>query len=112
MQMTAERQGEVTVVAIQGSVDALTAPEVMAGLEEHVRNGAARLVVDLSGVDYISSAGLRSLLAGMKAARFAGGDLRIASAAAGVERVLSMSGFTGIMKTYPDVQSAVAGFEG
>jgi anti-sigma B factor antagonist len=110
MRLTAEQQGEATVVSIAGSVDALTAGEVMSYFEKLVSEGATRLVADLHAVDYVSSAGLRSFLGTLKAARQAGGDLRLAGAQENVQKVLAMAGFTSILKTYPDSEAAVASF--
>lgn len=110
MQISEEKSGDVTVVSVEGSVDATTADEVTGYLEGRVHAGDVKLVVDLSGVDYISSAGLRSFLSTVKLARQMGGDLRLAAARASVGKVLSMAGFTSIMKVYPDAQTAVASF--
>lgn len=110
MQISEDKSGDVTVVSVRGSVDATTADEMTSYLEGRVREGAARMVVDLGGVDYISSAGLRSFLSTLKLARQAGGDLRLAAARDGVAKVLSMAGFTSIMKVYPDVATAVSSF--
>src|SRR5436190_15105657 len=112
MQISTDNRGDVTVVAITGDMDALTADEVTTYLDERVKEGMVRLVADLSGVPYISSAGLRSLLATVKAARQAGGDLHLAAAQDNVQNLLAMSGFTSIMKSYPNVETAIAGFSG
>lgn len=100
----------VTVVGIRGSVDGLTADELMRTLSERVGEGAVRLVADCSALDYTSSAGLRSLLGAVKLARQHGGDLRLAAIQPSVLRVLDLSGFTGILKCYADVETAVASF--
>lgn|SRR5687767_3914330 len=110
MQLSTEQQNNVTVVSMSGSIDALTAGDVITYFERHVTEGATRLVAGLDGVDYVSSAGLRSFLATLKAARQAGGDLRLAGAQDNVQKVLAMAGFTSILKTYPNVETAVNSF--
>lgn len=110
MQLSAEQHDGVTVVSMTGSVDALTAGDVMSYFEGQVSGGATRLVAALDQVDYVSSAGLRSFLATLKAARQAGGDLRLAGAQDNVQKVLAMAGFTSILKTYPNVEAAVNSF--
>jgi hypothetical protein len=72
--------------------------------------GGSRLVVDLSGVDYTSSAGLRALLATVKETRRRGGDLRLADINPNVRKVLDLSGFATILKIYTGVDEAVASF--
>ena len=110
MQITTAQHAHVTVVAVEGSIDALTADTLTAHLREELRAGNTRMVADFGGVDYTSSAGLRVLLTALKDARQGGGDLRLAAVQAPVLRVLELSGFTSILKSYPDVPSAVASF--
>jgi anti-sigma B factor antagonist len=110
MQIVLSSSGSVTVVGIRGSVDGLTADDLTRALSDRVTEGAARLVADCSALDYTSSAGLRSLLSAVKLARQHGGDLRLAAVQPAVLRVLDLSGFTGILKYYPDVEAAVVSF--
>jgi anti-sigma B factor antagonist len=91
-------------------VDGLTADALQTTLREQLDAGSSRVVADLSGVDYTSSAGLRTLLATMKLARQNGGDLRLAAVQPAVLRVLDLSGFTTILKLYPDAAAAIASF--
>lgn len=100
------------VVVISGSVDGLTAEHLLVTLQGFVAAGQTRLVADLAGVLYTSSAGLRALLATVKQARQGGGDLRLASINPPVLKVLEMSGFTTIMKCYDDVASAIDSYAG
>jgi len=110
MQIHIEQQAHVTVIAVAGSIDALTADALTAALHEQVSAGHTRLVAAFHEVEYTSSAGLRVLLATLKAARQQGGDLRLASVQDRVRGVLELSGFTSILKCYPDVQQAVASY--
>ncbi len=110
MEITTRAIGTVTEIAIRGSLDGLTAGALMDSLAALVRSGQSHLVVDFSGVDYISSAGLRALLATVKESRQAGGDLRLSGVSADVNRVLELSGFTNILKVFPDSGAAIASF--
>lgn len=103
------REG-VTVVAIQGSVDGLTAAGLLDSLGGEVRAGKTKLVADLREVEFMSSAGLRAVLATVKDTRQQGGDFRLAGVRPDVWKVLNLSGFTSIVKIFPDVESAVASF--
>jgi anti-anti-sigma factor len=111
MQVTFENQGGTVVARIAGSVDGLTADTLLGALRAQVDEGRVRMVGDLSAVDYTSSAGLRALLATLKATRQQGGDFRLAAVQPNVLRVLELSGFTSILKLYADVPTAVASFE-
>jgi anti-sigma B factor antagonist len=103
-------EGDVTVVQIRGSVDGLTADRLLQTLSGQIDSGRIRLVADCSALDYTSSAGLRALLGTVKATRQKGGDLRLAAVRPPVMKVLELSGFTSILKSFPDVQRAVASF--
>jgi anti-sigma B factor antagonist len=100
MEIELRLSGGITVVGIRGSVDGLTADDLMRILSERVSEGAVRLVADCSALDYTSSAGLRSLLGAVKLARQHGGDLRLRRSSRRL-RVLDLSGFTGIRSITP-----------
>lgn len=110
MEQSVHAQGDVQVVTITGSLDALTAPELGDTLSTQLKSGNAKLVADVAGLDYTSSAGLRVLLNSVKEARQKGGDLRLAAVQPNVDKVLELSGFKTIIKTFPDVASAVSSF--
>lgn len=111
MEIATTERDDVTVVAIKGSVDSLNADQLTAAFADPIGQGRVRLVADFGAVTYTSSAGLRSLLATVKDCRRHGGDLRIAALQPQVERVLSISGFTSIIKVYADRESAVESFK-
>jgi len=110
MQIEVERRGKVSVAGVNGNVDGLTSAELSRVLGDEVAGGGHQMVVSLAGVDYTSSAGLRVLLAVVKEARSRGGDVRLAAVRDNVRKVLELSGFTSILKLFPDVDAAVASF--
>jgi anti-anti-sigma factor len=110
MVIVVEKRERVTIVSIDGSMDGTTARELVSSLREQVTGGSPRLVGNLAGVDYTSSAGLRALLETVKDARQHGGDLRLAAVRPDVLRVLELSGFTSIMQVFDDVETAIASF--
>lgn len=110
MEMKVELEGTVAVIIAVGSIDALTAPELAAFINQQIEEGHTHLVADLAGVDYTSSAGLRVLLGAVKETRGKGGDLRLASIQPDVRKVLDLSGFTSILKHFPDRAAAVASY--
>ncbi|MBV9880433.1 MAG: STAS domain-containing protein [Gemmatirosa sp.] len=110
MQISVAQHETVFVVAVAGSLDALTADTLTSALQSELQQGHTQLVAALEGLDYTSSAGLRVLLATVKEARRLGGDLRLAGAQERVRRVLDLSGFTSILKCYADAPAAVASY--
>lgn len=107
MQLSVSQDGPATVIAVEGSIDALTADEFQELMQAQLGTGNVQLIADLSGVDYASSAGLRAILVGLKESRRSGGDLRLAAVRKGVYRVLELSGMDSIIKIYDDVAGAV-----
>jgi anti-anti-sigma factor len=103
-------QDGATIVAVAGSVDAVTSPRLGEALQAAVTGGGQRVVVDLAGVTYVSSAGLRAILSGVKAARTAGGDLVVAAAQPQVRDVFELAGLTTIVAFHDDVAAAASHF--
>jgi anti-sigma B factor antagonist len=110
MKTDVRQEGNSTIVTVTGSVDALTAADLSKVLTKQIAEGRANLVVDLIGVEFMSSAGLRTLLGAVKEARSSGGDLRITSTNPGIDKVLKMSGFHNIAKVFPSQAEAVSSF--
>lgn len=110
MEVTVVQQEPVTVVAVRGSIDSLTADQLTQALGAELDAGRSRLVADFSGVQYTSSAGLRALLITLKSARKLGGDFRLAAVQPGVLNVLSMSGFTNLLKVFDSVELATGSY--
>jgi anti-anti-sigma factor len=108
VEIKATRAGQATVISVSGSIDALTAGDVTDFFIQQIGAGNKQVVADLGQVDFMSSAGLRAFLAVLKESRQQGGDLYIAAPQPGVERILDLSGFTTILKTFPSVAEAVA----
>jgi len=78
--------------------------------ERHVqqlfRSGYRHLIVDLSGVPVIDSAGIRAFVRGHTSAQRVGGTLRLAAAPAAVSRVLELAHLAGVFETYSSVEAA------
>jgi len=110
MKTEVKHKENITSVAVSGSVDALTAPDLARAIVDQIAEGHVYLVVDLTGVEFMSSAGLRTLLGAVKESRSQGGDLRIASTNPGIDKVLKMSGFNNIAKVFTSNADAVASF--
>lgn len=110
MELHANEQGQVAVVTLTGSIDSPAAEDVSRFLNTLLAKGSRRIVLDLAGVDYVSSAGLWALRAAVNAARAQHGDLRLAAVQPGALRVLELSGLTDSVNLFPDTAAAVASF--
>jgi anti-sigma B factor antagonist len=110
MKIHVVQNDSVTVLVAEGSLDALSADGLTQEMDAQIQAGNIRLVVNVQAVHYVSSAGLRSLLLALKAARRVGGDVRLAAARPNVMEVLSLAGFTSIIKTFDDADAATASY--
>jgi len=103
---TRQTAAGVTVVTPDGRLNMVAAPELREQLRTLVQDGASRVVVDLSGVESIDSSGLGALISGLKAARNAGGDLRIAAPNAQVMAVLELTNLNRVLRPRESAEKA------
>lgn len=90
----------------RGRLNMMTAPDLRQELSRLVEIGRIRVVVDLVGVETIDSSGIGALVSGLKAARNAGGDLRIVAPSKQVNEVLRMTKLDRVLPPYPSVAEA------
>ena len=95
MEITKKTDGDVMTMHVVGRVDTTTAPELSAALK---LDGIKDFTLDISGVSYMSSAGLRCLLMAQKAMMASGGQMRIAGVQPVVKEVLDITGFSDILQ--------------
>ncbi|MBQ6142226.1 MAG: STAS domain-containing protein [Kiritimatiellae bacterium] len=94
MEIKTTTDGTRLTIAVSGRIDTVTAPEVEAALKF---GDATCVVIDLANVPYMSSAGLRLLLAAHKTMAGKGGELQIANVQPDVREVLDITGFSDIL---------------
>jgi len=99
----------ISVGGVEGRLDLQGAALLEAYAELHLNAGESRLVLDLTSVDYISSAGLRSLLVVAKRAQAVEGCLVLCGLTPTVINVVNISGFQQLLKICVTEQEAVAG---
>jgi anti-anti-sigma factor len=107
--MVSEAQSAL-VVDVNGSVNSITAVKLGEELQRAAKKGKHNLVLDLSGVEYITSAGLREIMRALQTAHSSGGDLRLAAPSARVTEVLEMTGFDSVLGIYATREDAVQSF--
>ncbi len=104
------RPGGVAVLRLSGRLDLLSAGEAKQQMAAAVEGGHSRLVVDLGDVSFVDSSGLGALVGGLKAARTAGGDLRIARPSPQTRSVLKLTMLERVLRPYETVEEALAEF--
>ncbi len=110
MQMSVKTANEVKVLAFEGSLDTQTSPNVQAQLTQLIEGGDKKILVNFEKLQYISSAGLRVLLAAAKQLKTTDGELRICSLNEVVKEVFDISGFDRILPISASESEALEGF--
>ena len=108
MNLQQESQNGVVIVTPNGRLDISSAKLVEDSLTGIIDRGHTRLVLDLSQLDYISSAGLRTLLVVAKRVEAAKGKIALAALKPNVREVLEVGGFDRIFAIHPDRAAAQA----
>lgn len=107
MEITEEKRGEVEIIGLRGRLDAVRSPGVEKRLLALVSEGNVRLALDLSGMSYISSLGLRVLIAVAKQVQTAGGKLALAALSDNVHQIFKIAGFSELFCVYQTLDEAV-----
>lgn len=113
MELNATHNNNIVVLAPRGRIDHVNAEAFGKAVAPHVEacnHSGPRLLFDLSGVDYISSAGLRVLMLASKRAIPAGGKIGVAAPTAMVREILEISRFDLVFPVFPSVEQGLAAF--
>ncbi|RKX27584.1 MAG: anti-sigma factor antagonist [Candidatus Zixiibacteriota bacterium] len=103
---------EVSEVRVDGVIDTLTAGELEQVMDSLLRRERYKIVVDLAGVDYISSAGWGIFISHIKDVRDNGGDIKLVNMVADVHEIFELLEFDKILHVMKSVDEAVEIFTG
>jgi len=110
LDISVENFKRVDMVTVSGRIDSSNATELEDAFNGLTEDGRYQIVAELSGVDYMSSAGIRALVATMRECKKHRGDLRIAAPSPRMNEVLELAGLTSIFQIFEDSASAVGSF--
>jgi len=112
MNISLEETHGILICHLSGRIDAYTSQEVSDMLEQRIDSGNYKLVLNLNGVEYLSSAGIRVLLVLKKKVDKRKGDIKLACVQSYPLDVLKISGVFKLFSLYKTVQEATASFPG
>ncbi len=104
-------ESEVSTVRVDGVVDTITCKEVERAIEGLISRDKHRIVMDLAGVDYISSAGWGVFISHLKEARANAGDLRLAGMIPNVQEIFELLEFDTILNNFQSASQAAQSFQ-
>ena len=96
MNVTRQDVGPCALFVVEGQVDMHTSPDLRRHLREALEDRQARIAVDLTGVSFIDSSGLATLIEALQAVRKYGGSLRLCGLNANVKNLFRLSNLTSI----------------
>jgi anti-sigma B factor antagonist len=112
LNITRESHKRVDLFTVSGRIDSSNANEFDTAVKGALAEGRHNLVLDLSGVSYMSSAGLRVMVAALRECKKLpnNGDVRLSSPSERVAEVLELAGLNSMFQTFEDTTSAVGSF--
>lgn len=111
LKVTTKEYKRVDLIQVVGRIDSSTAPQLEKALQKNIDEGRYRIVVEMSGVEFMSSAGLRALLSAVKQVRrFNRGDLRLAGVHPKVKKAFDLAGLNQLFEFFDNDVDAVGSF--
>ena len=111
MEITTQQFKHCDLLTVSGRVDSYTAPQLTDAIETLAKDGKFKVVLDLGGLEYMSSAGFRVLLVAQRnCKRYNRGEVILARVPKKIFEAFELTGFTPLFKMFDDVTSAVGSF--
>ncbi|MBM3125190.1 MAG: STAS domain-containing protein [Chloroflexi bacterium] len=111
MEVSSQEFKHCDLIRVKGRVDSSTAPEFSRALEKITSGGRYKIAVDMTDMEYMSSAGFRALLATQRnCKRYNRGEVVLVKVPVRIKEALELAGFTELFKTFDDSLEAVGNF--
>jgi len=110
MKIMIERRGECTLCKIEGEINLSTSPELRKAFDDFIRNSMKKIVVDFSGVPYVDSSGLATLIELLQRLKKINGALRICCVPEKVKNVFEITKLHKLFEIFDDQASALENF--
>jgi anti-anti-sigma factor len=107
MEITLRDEGDTKIVTLNGKLDTNTTPAAEGEINALLEAGVNKLLINFEQLSYISSSGLRLLLATAKKLKGSGGDLKVCSLNEMATEVFEVSGFSSILNVFASEQDAL-----
>ena len=111
MEFTSQQIVDITLIQVQGRIDHKTAKDFENALKPHVDQCIAgeykKILIDLDGVDFMTSAGLRVLMITAKTCDKQKGEIAVAALQPGIKEIFKISRFDLVLKIFPTVRSGL-----
>jgi anti-sigma B factor antagonist len=110
MELNVHEYKRATILAVVGRVDSATWSELESALQAIIDQGQKHIILDLAGVEFLSSSGLRVLVTTMKELRKVGGEMVLAAASDRASDSINIAGLDVLFRSFPSREEAIASF--
>ena len=110
MELETKTLNGVSTLVLDGRFDAFETVAVTGWFDKNIKEGQAKVVIDLAGVNFLDSAALATLVKGMKRCREHGGDLYLCAMQQPVRIIFELTRLDKAFKIFPDAASASGAF--
>jgi anti-anti-sigma factor len=101
------KEKNTKIISLEGKMDAISAPEFEDKMGEWIEQGETGFIINLGEVNYMSSAGLRSILIVAKKVKEQEGKLIFVNLREEVQKIFRISGFSSMIPTYESLETAL-----
>jgi anti-sigma B factor antagonist len=110
LELTEKKSADISILSLTGRLDAYSATEVEKKFDAVIESGCVKIVLNLEGLEYISSSGLRVFLSQLKKVRKQSGDIKLAGMKPNIKEVFDIAGFTQLFNICENENAATLGF--
>jgi anti-sigma B factor antagonist len=110
VEIATTKRDNATILSVNGRIDTATAPALEQAINQEIEHQNRKILLNFSAVNYISSGGLRVLLATAKKLKNPGDRFALCSLSPEVMKILKLAGFTSIFSISPTEGEALAGW--
>lgn len=110
VEIKTEQFKRADLIEASGRIDSSNASEFEDVFNGFLDDGRYNLVLELSGIEYMSSAGLRAMVAALRECKKHRGDLRLANPSPRMQEVLNLAGLDSVFGIYDDATAAVGSY--
>lgn len=109
MEIKTRDENDIKIIYLEGEMDTNTSPEVLSELDNLRNSGVKKMLLNLEKLDFISSAGLRVLLATAQQLKASGGDFRVCQLNSEIKEVFDISGFSTLLMVFENEAKGISG---
>jgi len=107
MEVDERKENGITILVLKGRLDSNTSDQFGEKLYSLIQAGENKLILDLGGVDYISSAGLRVIIKSVKDLKRIDGQLCLCSMKDYIREIFDLSGIATILPIHPTLEESL-----